>query len=598
MSCSSAQTTYSSSRPSRSARVAVCRLWVSRSTMKPPQSPSSSLRWASTRSASCPAIPPPAAFSAGQDSTRLAGRYNPSVRTFRLAKIVYVAWLYGLDEIAASGAAASMHSAWALRAARVLGFGRRLQAPRGQRMREALERLGPIFVKFGQVLSTRRDLLPSDIADELALLQDRVPPFPGGLAVRAIEKGLGKPLDALFDDFDRTPVASASIAQVHFARLKDGREVAVKVLRPNMAPVIERDLELLRTAGGLLIRLSADARRLRPLDVIDEFDKYLHDELDLIREAANATQLRRNFDKSPLLRVPEMYWDWCSTEVMTMERMHGIPIGQMERMRKAGIDLKKLSRDGVEIFFTQVFRHGFFHADMHPGNILVGDAGPDFNRYIALDFGIVGTLSDVDKNYLAQNFVAFFQRDYRRVAELHLESGWVPAETRVEELEGAVRACCEPVFDRPLREISLGLVLMRLFQASRRFNVEIQPQLVLLQKTLLNIEGLGRQLDPELDLWVTAKPILERWMREQIGFEGFAERMKLESRQWARLIPELPRLAHDALVHRIRPATDPVARALLERLAAEQRRTQRWLRTFSALAVAALAMLVWVSGVF
>jgi len=526
--------------------------------------------------------------------THRTGRYNPCVRTLRLAKILFIAWRHGLDEIAATGAAANLGSSWALRGARLLRLGRSLQAPRGQRLREALESLGPIFVKFGQVLSTRRDLLPTDIADELALLQDRVPPFPGELAVRAIEQGLGKPIDQLFVEFDRQPVASASIAQVHFARLTDGREVAVKVLRPGMARVIERDLELLRMAGGLLMRISADARRLRPLDVIDEFDKYLHDELDLIREAANATQLRRNFAESPLLRVPEMFWDWCSTGVLTMQRMRGIPIGQIERMRAAGIDLKKLSRDGVEIFFTQVFRNGFFHADMHPGNILVGDSGADFNRYIALDFGIVGTLSDFDKHYLAQNFLAFFRRDYRRVAELHVESGWVPADTRVEELEGAVRACCEPVFDRPLKEISLGLVLMRLFQASRRFKVEIQPQLVLLQKTLLNNEGLGRQLDPDLDLWVTAKPILERWMREQVGLEGFAQRLRIESRQWARLLPELPRLAHDALLQQARPPGDPAMRALLERVVAEQRRTRRLIRWLIATAMAAAAAAGWV----
>src|SRR5690606_25199892 len=342
----------------------------------------------------------------------------------------------------------------------------------------------------------------------------------------------------------------------------------------------------------MLIQVSADARRLRPLDVIDEFDKYLHDELDLIREAANANQLRRNFEGSRLLRIPEMYWDWCATNVLTMERMRGFPVSQIDRMREAGIDLKRLSRDGVEIFFTQVFRHGFFHADMHPGNILVGDSGPDFNSYIALDFGIVGTLSDFDKNYLAQNFLAFFRRDYRRVAELHVESGWVPATTRVEELEGAVRACCEPVFDRPLREISLGLVLMRLFQASRRFNVEIQPQLVLLQKTLLNIEGLGRQLDPDLDLWVTAKPILEKWMREQIGLEGLVDRMKLESRQWARLLRVRRRLALDALARQPRPQHDPAIRGLLVRLVAEQRRSRRWLSAFVALTVAGFAALV------
>jgi len=317
--------------------------------------------------------------------------------------------------------------------------------------------------------------------------------------------------------------------------------------------------------------------------VIDEFDHYLHDELDLIREAANANQLRRNFSDSNLLRIPQMYWDLCRQNVIVMEWVSGIPISQIERMREAGIDLRKLSRDGVEIFFTQVFRHGFFHGDMHPGNILVGNEGPDFNRYIALDFGIVGTLSDFDKSYLAQNFLAFFQRDYRRVAELHIESGWVPRTTRAEELEGAIRACCEPVFDRPLKEISLGLVLMRLFQASRRFNVEIQPQLVLLQKTLLNIEGLGRQLDPDLDLWVTARPILEVFMSEQFGFRGLLDRLKQESPRWAQMVPQLPRLAHAALSQQARPQQDPAQELLLIRLIAEQRRTQRWIRLFAFL---------------
>ncbi len=520
------------------------------------------------------------------------------MRLFRLIRILFVAWRYGLDEIAASGAAATFGSGALLRVSRMMRFGRRLHAPRGERLRLALESLGPIFVKFGQVLSTRRDLLPADIANELARLQDRVPPFPGEQAIAAIERELGRPIAEIYADFDPEPVASASIAQVHFAALKDGTPVAVKVLRPGMAGVIDRDLSLLRTAGGLLMRVSADARRLRPLDVIDEFDTYLHDELDLIREAANANQLRRNFARSTLLRLPEMYWDWCSTGVLTMERMHGIPIGQVERMRAAGIDLKRLSRDGVEIFFTQVFEHGFFHADMHPGNILVGDSGPDFNRYIALDFGIVGTLSDTDKNYLAQNFLAFFRRDYRRVAELHVESGWVPRETRVEELEGAVRACCEPVFDRPLREISLGLVLLRLFQASRRFNVEIQPQLVLLQKTLLNIEGLGRQLDPDLDLWVTAKPFLERWMQLQVGFAGLRQRLQRESVQWAQTLPEIPRLVHTVLAQqaeRGKRAEDPPA--WLGPLLEEQRRTRRWLQVFgTALVVLAAAVAAQVFG--
>jgi len=515
------------------------------------------------------------------------------VRISRLSRIAYVAWRFGLDEIAASGAQATLQSRWMLGAIRAMRMGRKLDAPRGARLRMALEALGPIFVKFGQVLSTRRDLLPPDVAEELARLQDDVPPFDSALAIAEIERGLGRSIEQVFSEFDPEPVASASIAQVHFARLHNGTEVAVKVLRPGMAKVIDNDLDLLRTAGALAIKVSADARRLRPLEVIEEFDHYLHDELDLIREAANANQLRRNFRNSTLLKVPEMFWDHCATNVIVMERVRGIPIGRMDRMAEAGIDLKKLSREGVEIFFTQVFKHGFFHADMHPGNILVGDSGEDFNRYIALDFGIVGTLSDFDKNYLAQNFLAFFRRDYRRVAELHVESGWVPSDTRVEELEGAVRAVCEPFFDRPLREISLGLVLMRLFQASRRFNVEIQPQLVLLQKTLLNIEGLGRQLDPDLDLWVTAKPILERWMSEQIGVRGFFDKLGQEAGQWAQLLPSVPRLAHRALALAAERRDDPPYEKLLRQMIREQRRTRRTLWLGVVVVLVALGLLWW-----
>ncbi|WP_334155364.1 ubiquinone biosynthesis regulatory protein kinase UbiB [Tepidimonas sp.] len=482
--------------------------------------------------------------------------------------IVWVALRYGLDELVLSGFRHPMLAS--LR--RLVTVGRNLSAPRGKRLREALERLGPIFVKFGQVLSTRRDLLPPDIADELARLQDRVPPFPTEVAIATIERAFGRPLDAVFATFEREPVASASIAQVHFATLRDGREVAVKVLRPNMLPVIEKDLALMRTMAGWLERLSHDGRRLKPREVVAEFDKYLHDELDLVREASNAAQLRRNMAGLNLVLIPEMYWDHCRSDVLVMERMRGVPISQVQRLREAGVDIRQLARDGVTIFFTQVFRDGFFHADMHPGNIQVSLEPETFGRYISLDFGIVGTLTQFDKEYLAQNFTAFFRRDYKRVAELHIESGWVPAGTRVDELEAAIRAVCEPYFDRPLKDISLGLVLMRLFQTSRRFNVEIQPQLVLLQKTLLNIEGLGRELDPDLDLWSTAKPFLERWMLEQVGPKKFWSQLKAEAPHYARLVPELPRLLHGYL--RQRP-TD--LRSEIDRLVQEQRRTQRLL---------------------
>ncbi len=469
------------------------------------------------------------------------------MRIFRLLRILWAVFRFGLDEIVLS----SLKSPSLQYLVRIVTFGRRLHEPRGVRLRRALEDLGPIFVKFGQVLSTRRDLLPVDIADELARLQDKVPPFDSDLAVREIERGLGRKLDDLFSQFDRAPVASASIAQVHFARLKggahDGRPVAVKVLRPGMRTAIDKDLALLEVGAALVEKLWRDGKRLRPRAVVAEFDKYLHDELDLMREAANASQLRRNFADSRQLRVPEMIWDYCCQNVIVMERMGGIPVSQVDRLRAAGIDIKKLSADAVEVFFTQALRDGFFHADMHPGNIYVGDSGADFGRWIALDFGIVGTLSDSDKNYLAQNFLAFFRRDYKRVAELHVESGWVPAATRVDELESAIRAVCEPIFDRPLKDISFAQVLLRLFEASRRFNVEVQPQLVLLQKTLLNIEGLGRQLDPDLDLWKTAKPFLERWMQTQVGFKGLEEKLRHEAAQWSHLLPQLPRLMHQAL---------------------------------------------------
>jgi ubiquinone biosynthesis protein len=484
----------------------------------------------------------------------------------RLVRIVFTLLRLGIDELALSG----FRQRWVRVLAWSVTLGRRYSEPRGVRLRLALEHLGPIFIKFGQVLSTRRDLLPLDVADELAKLQDSVPPFPAAQARAMVESELRQPIEAVFSSFDAEPIASASVAQVHFATLKDGREVAVKVLRPGMLTVIDDDLAILHTLARWVERLSVDGKRLRPRDVVAEFDTYLHDELDLVREAANAAQLRRNMADLPLILVPEMHWTLCTQSVCVMERMTGVPISQVERLREAGVDIKKLARDGVTIFFTQVFRDGFFHADMHPGNIQVSIAPATFGRYIALDFGIIGTLTETDKEYLAQNFIAFFRRDYKRVAELHVESGWVPPSTRVDALEQAIRAVCEPHFDRPLKEISLGQVLMRLFQTSRRFNVEIQPQLVLLQKTLLNVEGLGRQLDPDLDLWATAKPFLERWMNEQVGWRALVRRLKDEAPQYAKLLPELPRLLHQALHARQRDG-GPLLAALLR----EQRRTNR-----------------------
>ena len=499
------------------------------------------------------------------------------MRLFRLLKIAAVASRFGLDEMVLE----HEPSGRLVRLTNALQFWRDLSAPRAARLRMALEALGPIFVKFGQVLSTRRDLLPTDIADELAKLQDRVPPFDSQLALAEIEKAYHRPASDVFAEFDPVPVASASIAQVHFARLKDvdgGHEVAVKILRPNMLSVIEHDLALLDTFALLLEKLWSDARRLKPREVVAEFAKYLRDELDLMREAANASQLRRNFANSTLLIVPEVYWDHCTRTVMVMERMKGTPISRVDRLRAEGIDLKRLSAAGVEIFFTQVFRDGFFHADMHPGNIFVAPDG----RYIALDFGIVGTLTDSDKNYLAQNFLAFFRRDYKRVAEAHIESGWAPKDTRVDEFESAIRSVCEPVFDRPLKDISFGKVLLRLFQTSRRFNVEIQPQLVMLQKTLLNIEGLGRQLDPELDLWTTAKPFLERWMSEQVGQRGLLRAFQQEAPYLARTVPQLPRLVHQVLARE--PAAD--LQVQLERLIAAQKQQSRWLAAIALLLAA------------
>lgn len=415
---------------------------------------------------------------------------------------------------------------------------------RAVRIRRALEELGPIFVKFGQILSTRRDLLPGDIAEELARLQDRVPPFPGAQAKAIIEKAYGgQSVREVFAEFDEAPLASASIAQVHAARLHDGREVVAKVVRPGIRPVLRRDVSLMYIFAGLLERYWSEGRRLRPVEVVAEFEKNIFDELDLMREAANASQLRRNFQDSDLLYIPEVYWPLTRPSVMVMERISGIPIGNVAAIRAAGINLKGLAERGVEIFFTQVFQHNFFHADMHPGNIFVEPSG----RYVAVDFGIVGVLSEGDKRYLAENFLAFFKRDYHRVAELHVESGWVPEDTRVDEFESAIRTVCEPIFEKPLADISFGQVLLRLFQTARRFNMEVQPQLVLLQKTLLNIEGLGRQLYPDLDLWQTAKPFLEHWMNEQLGPKAIINRLRDNVPRWGEKLPEVPLLVHEVL---------------------------------------------------
>ncbi|GHT82494.1 putative protein kinase UbiB [Betaproteobacteria bacterium] len=502
------------------------------------------------------------------------------VRIFRLARILLVGLRFGLDRVILDADASGRLGRWWS----WVFFWRKFTESRAVRLRRALESLGPIFVKFGQMLSTRRDLLPPDIADELALLQDQVPPFPSGQAIGLLEDLYGRPVDEVFRQFERTPVASASVAQVHFAVLPDGTEVAVKVLRPGIEPVIEHDLALLDAAAALLESIWAESRRLKPREVVAEFGKYLRDELDLMREAGSCAQLRRNFLNSPLLLVPEVYWDWCGTQVMVMERMHGVPISHISELVNQGNDLKALSRAGVEIFFTQVFRDGFFHADMHPGNIFVHQDG----RYIGLDFGIMGTLNEVDKNYLAQNFLAFFKRDYRRVALAHIEAGWVPAHTRVDEFEAAIRTVCEPIFDRPLKDISFGKTLLRLFQTARRFEMEVQPQLVMLQKTLLNVEGLGRQLDPELDLWTTAKPFLERWMHEQVGWRALLREVKNEAVNWATIVPRLPRLAHQALVDNHQQRS-----AIQERLDGIERRQRRDARWVGVLVLLVLLIEIW-----
>jgi ubiquinone biosynthesis protein len=471
---------------------------------------------------------------------------------------------------------------------RLLAFGGRRDGPLGERIRLALEELGPLFVKFGQAISVRRDLLPDDIVDELALLQDHVPPFSSDDAVARIEQALGCSIEDCFASFEREPLAAASIAQVHAATLPDGREVVVKVLRPDIKQRIAADIEVLQAFARLAERYWPPSKRLRPIAVVEEFEKTLAAEIDLLREAANASQLRRNFEGSDLLYVPEVYFDLCRRNVLTMERISGIPISQKKKLEAKGTNIERLAKNGVEIFFTQVFGHNFFHADMHPGNIFVDASDPERPKYIAVDFGIMGTLTPPDQRYLAGNFLAFFERDYRRVASLHVDSGWVPAGTRVDELESAVRAVCEPIFDKPLKEISFGLVLVRLFETARRFDMEVQPQLVLLQKTLLAIEGLGRELYPELDLWETAKPILEDWMRKRASPAAHIRRLIDDWPEISDDLIALPGLLHSFIRERERRTERP-KRFNPERIRRQARSARRTL----AGAVFLLAGVVW-----
>jgi ubiquinone biosynthesis protein len=467
---------------------------------------------------------------------------------------------------------------------------------RGERLRLALEELGPIFVKFGQALSTRRDLIPLDIADELAKLQDRVPPFGSDVAVATIEDALAARLGDIFAGFDPEPLAAASVAQVHAATLKSGEDVVVKILRPGMHAVIDLDLEVLDALAALANEYWEDARRLRPIEIVHEYRKTILDELDLMREAANAAQLKRNFAGSPLLYVPDVYWDYCRINVMVMERIHGVIVSRMDELRARGTNIAKLAENGVEIFFTQVFRHNFFHADMHPGNIFVQLDDPENPRYAAVDFGIVGTLQPRDQHYLAANFLAFFDRDYARVAALHVESGWVPAGTRIDELESAVRTVCEPIFNKPLKDISFAQVLLRLFETARRFDMQIQPQLILLQKTLLNIEGLGRELYPELDLWKTARPILRSWMRERMSPRSILRRVRTQLPDTIEALKQVPQLFQTA----VREATEgrfelKVQNAGLAELRDELRRARRSRDASLAAGVLWLSGLIWLA---
>jgi ubiquinone biosynthesis protein len=497
------------------------------------------------------------------------------MRIRRFLRIFNTIGAYGLDEFLPAGSAPALRLLM-----RVAFFWRDTSRPRGERLRLALESLGPVFVKFGQLLSVRRDLIPEDIADELAKLQDAVPPFAWPEVAPALDRAYGRPHAEVFEAFQEKPIASASVAQVHFATLAGGREVAVKILRPGIVEVIAQDIDLLYVLAGMVERAMPDGKRLRPREVVREFENTIADELDLVHEAANASQLRRNFADERLLVVPEVYWDFCNRDVMVMQRVDGIPVNDVPALRAAHVDIPKLARDGVEIFYTQVFRDGFFHADMHPGNILVARDG----RYCGVDFGIMGTLSDADKNYLAINMRAFFERNYRKAAQAHVDAGWIPPGTRVDQFESALRALCEPIFDRPLKEIYFGKLLVRLFEVGRRFGMEVQPQLTLLLKTMLQVEGLGRQLDPDLDLRAAAQPILERFVGEQMGVRGFAKQVREEAPLWSRTLPQLPRLAHRLLM-------DDTTRRL-EGAVLEIARVQRMQTRVMVAAAVALLLLV------
>ena len=515
---------------------------------------------------------------------------------FRMLTIQRVLVKYGLDDIITE-----THLLRPLRYFFYLAPRRRdSSAPIGERIRLALEELGPIFVKFGQAISTRRDLLPTDIADELAKLQDAVPPFPAEQAIEIINGAYGEPVENVFERFDTEPLAAASIAQVHTAKLKAGTEVIVKVLRPGVLEQIERDLGVLRLLAGLADRYWEHGKRLRPLEIVDEYEHTILDELDLMREAANTAQLKRNFQASDMLYVPEIYWDYCRPEVLVQERIFGTPISDMDTLREDGTNFQVLAENGVEIFFTQVFRHNFFHADMHPGNIFVLHNDPENPKYAAVDFGIVGSLSPEDQRYLAENFLAFFDRDYYRIAKLHLDSGWVPPGTRVDQLEAAVRTVCEPIFNKPLAEISFAQVLMRLFRVAQRFDVEIQPQMILLHKTLFNIEGLGRQLYPQLDLWETAHPVLKRWMDEQVGGRAMLKDVRDNLPQLRDAMRELPailnHLGEQVAEGRIRFNLQSPELKDIQIQLEEQRRQRYWL-TAAAVSVVSGALVVTLGAV-